>query len=503
MKVLFIRSPRYYWPVIGEQDNFWQPIAYASLAAVLRDNDYTVRIIDCPVKKIGWKTLRRLLEKESPSVVAFGDYTPSVHESRRLARLCKEIDDNIITIAGGQHFTFYVEELKKAPIDFIVRFEGEETLLELINEINKPSRKQNFSKIKGIAFLKNGKIQKSPPREAIQNLDSLPIPAFDLLPMEYYGDSPNFPKMGAMEHSRGCVGNCKFCCLWQDRDNAKHGLWRTKSVDRTLEEMEILIKKYNKKMINFVDNTFNVNHSWNREFAEKVIQNNWDIEYFSFLRADFALRDFYSGTLKKMVDAGLSHTVIGVERNTIEGLRKINKGQTPEIVKKAVNAIKSFNKTFVVGTVYIGVEEETYQSMMDIVDFCIELDIDLMAPLPVTPLPGTPLWEEYLKKRLITNYDFRYYDFYTPVARSDNMSSREIKKAQQDMMKKWFSRPKYLLRCLLHKDKGIRNRYMVHTKQGIKIPLWIMQKKLFPKFWKSKGRFEAMGFMKRPDWYET
>ena len=159
MKVLFVRPPRYMWPFNSESSAFWQPLGFASMAAVLRENDINVRIIDCLPLKIGWKTLKKMLEKISYDILCVGEEVCSIYQGLMLINSVKEIKPETIIVAGGYYFTNMIKDsLKKYPIDFIVKHEGEITLLELVKELEKSKTDQNFMKIKGIAFVKGKEV---------------------------------------------------------------------------------------------------------------------------------------------------------------------------------------------------------------------------------------------------------------------------------------------------------------------------------------------------------
>ena len=107
MKILFVRPPRYKWPFHSENSSFWQPLAFASMAAVLRENidGVNVKIVDCPILKMGWKTAEKMIEKENPDVLCIGDETVSASESFRAANIAKQSNPNVKVIAGGVYFS--------------------------------------------------------------------------------------------------------------------------------------------------------------------------------------------------------------------------------------------------------------------------------------------------------------------------------------------------------------------------------------------------------------
>jgi radical SAM superfamily enzyme YgiQ (UPF0313 family) len=133
------------------------------LAAVLKKAGIDVRVIDCALLKMGWNSLRDQLKEENPDIVGIGDSESLYsHEAVRVLKTAREVNPNVITIAGGAHFSNLIpESLQNFPIDFIVKGEGEYTLLELIKELEKP--RPDFKRVRGIAFRQDNQIIETPP----------------------------------------------------------------------------------------------------------------------------------------------------------------------------------------------------------------------------------------------------------------------------------------------------------------------------------------------------
>ena len=154
-KILLVRPPRYLWPFINESDNFLLPLGLPCIAGAIRAKmpEVEVKVIDCPPLKIGWESLGRILREERPDAVGAGDETLYHHEAVKLFELAKNINPGIITIGGGHFFSWMLESsLENFPIDIIVRFEGEETIVELLNALK---NKKDLSQVKGIAYRKD------------------------------------------------------------------------------------------------------------------------------------------------------------------------------------------------------------------------------------------------------------------------------------------------------------------------------------------------------------
>jgi len=470
MKVLLVKPPRFLWPYLSEDDNILLPQALPCLASVLRENDIEVKIVDCVPLKIGWNSLRNILAKERPHVVGISESeTMWSHEGIKASQLAKELDPDVTVVAGGNHFSNLPEEtLKTGSVDFVVKGEGEYTFLDLVKEAEKTN--PDFKKVKGIYFKKNGKIMRTHFRPLINDLDELPLPAYDLLPMDEYGKSRYLfhPGGATIHHSRGCSFNCDFCSCWIQMGQCKlvNGRiktlprWRTKSVERTMEEIELLYYKYKKRGLVFTDDNWNFNPKWNEEFADAVVARGLNLNWFAFMRADHIIRDSRMGILKKLVDAGLSHVSIGVERHIDSDLKSLNKTYTRDIIKTAFRILKENHPSvFRQGTFIIGLKNETRKSVFGLLKYVKDLDLDYPSFSPLTPVPGTVVWKKAKKEGRIEVKDFKLYDWFTPIMSSERLTREEIANFIFLLNKKHFSFNK-VIRGLLSTHKYKRKMYM-------------------------------------------
>ncbi len=517
-KVVLVRPPRYLWPFINESDNFLLPLGLPSIAAAIREKvpGVEVKIIDCPPLKIGWSSLKGILQKENPDIVGAGEEALYHHEAVKLFELAKELNPKVITMAGGHFFSWMTDySFAQYPIDIIVRFEGDQTVVDLIRALIDNTDLLN---VQGIAYKNGGKIIKTAIRPLIKDLDSLPMPAYDLMPMGKYAPFGYlWPQSATIEHSRGCIDRCNFCSLWtfwgrQTDTNIEKGRlevnpeYRTKSVERTLEEVDILYNKYNRRYLIWADPTFNVDSKWTEDFCEKLIKRNYkDLFWWAFLRADFVLRDERLGVLGKMVKAGLVHPLIGVERGCTEDLRKIKKSvYTREMVKEVFMIFKKkYPHVFRQGTFVTCLPFDTRKSMLSLVDYAREIDIDYPAFHPVAPVPGTYLYQEAKEKGLLEETDFKNYDWATPTMRSTSGISRdEFAKLNMELNKRYvLYRPHWLVRGLFSPHKHKRNLYWWFFVNTARMMFVEITDTLF-----RRKKFEgvtAFMHMKKPQWYDS
>ena len=517
-KVLLIRPPRYLWPFINESDNFLLPLGLPCIAAAIREKlpHIQVKIIDCPPLKIGWDTLKTMIRAEMPDIVGAGEEALYHHEAVRLFKLAKELNPGVVTVAGGHFFSWMVEHsLGNYPIDIIVRFEGEATIVDLIRNLESGNDIRNVA---GLAYKDNGRVIKTGLRPLIANLDDTPLSAYDLMPMGKYAPFGYlWPQSATIEHSRGCFDRCNFCSLWtfwgnQSKTDIEHGeldvlpKYRSKSVERTLEEVDILYNKYKRRYLIWADPTFNMDLKWTDEFCEKLLERNYkDLYWWAFLRADFILRDERAGVLKKMVQAGLIHPLIGVERGCTEDLRKIRKSvYTREMIKEVFSILKNkYPQVFRQGTFVTCLPFDTRESMLGLVDYAKEIDIDYPAFHPAAPVPGTYLYQEAKGGGILEETDFSKYDWSTPVMRSETgLSKNDFARLNMELNKRYvLCRPHWLVRGLISPYKHKRGLYWWFLLVTIRMMCSDIRDAIF-----SRKTYEGItGFMrlKKPRWYES
>ena len=509
MKIGFIRPPHLLWqPIATEGDNFLMPLNFLTLAAFLRERGIRdIKIIECPPLRMGWRSLRRKLEEERFDIVGVNAITVFVNEEARLLQMAKEINPRTITIGGGIHFTAVIEEsLENYPfLDFIVRGEGEETLYELIQELLKSN--PDFSSIKGIAFRDNGKIITTEPRPLIENLDSLPFPAYDLVPARRYAKGSAYFGGATIEHSRGCAYDCSFCSCWSQMGERKlvngeeqvYPRWRTKSPQRTLEEIKRLYYGYGLKHYIWVDDCWNFDPHWTEEFCDLIIKEKLKIGWWAFLRADLLLRDEKLGILEKIVKAGLSHALIGVERPDAGELAGLGKAQNPDAVRELYAILKrKYPRVFRMGTFITGIRSESKESFEKLKRYLLTLDVDYPSCHPLTPHPGTPVWKEAKEKGWIEVNDYSQYDWYHPIMPSEHLSREEIFQLNLDLMKQRIAQPLWALRGLFSRNPYKRRMLWNILFTAFQIHFETLQKGGNP-FKITQDKFQ----MRKPKWYDS
>jgi len=397
---LFVRPPRATWPFNGPATAFWPPLAFATLGAALRENvrDIRVEILDCPALRMGWKTLSRELGKMRPAYVGIGEEAVSAAEGLRLARMARALGAKVI--AGGCTFgNLAPEVLATGLIDVVVHGEGERTVVEVVEALRCTDAETALSGVRGVSFRRGGQVLRTTARPLIENLDDLPMPAWDLVPMERYGKgSLNHPDLATIEHSRGCVGSCGFCVLWRQMGRAAgdgvRACYRTKSIERVTEEMRILRERYGRRYLCWVDPCFNADGEWLGEFAERMVRQGAHIGQNAWVRADFLERDEASGVVEKLVRCGLNEIFVGVERADAAELGRLGRAQDGDAARRILPVLAArYPSLYIVGSFIYGLPGDDWRTVIAMRDATIEMKLDTAFYIPLTGLPGTDFWD--------------------------------------------------------------------------------------------------------------
>lgn len=466
MKVCLIYPPRIPEKQWNYEKRVHIPLSLAYLASFLERDGHNVKIIDSVAEgvnkiheiKIGEekrkliglnpKEIKNKVEKFNPDLIGvsfpFTSFSPSSYiVVNELSKLKKPI------VIGGAHATVMTKEcLENKNINFVIMGEGEETLLEIVKllEKNKNPSIKELAKIKGLAFKKNGKVKINMKRPFITDLDYLPLPAWNLLPMKIY---QNLAEKGQTSRkagkrfmtvlsSRGCPFQCTFC---SGREIMGLG-WRGRKPEKVVEEIEILIKRYGVKLIEFEDDNLTLDKKRINEICDLIIKKKLKIE----LRTPNGVRadtlDY--NLLKKMKKAGLREISIAPEsgdQNIVTNIIKKNLD-----LKKIEEIVRDCKKLGVVVYCFfiIGMIGETPETMRKTMGFAFKLgklgakvygDVMPMLPLYKTPQYELAVKKNYLKKIPGKKYEMSILDM-DSLIETDKFTKKDI----EDIRAEWRKR---------------------------------------------------------------
>lgn len=437
------------------------PLGLAYLASVARNSGHEVLVIDSEAEQISANEVMQRLGKFRPDVVGIS-LTSALYEGA--CELSFEIRKNFpgaVQIFGGVHPTvmpdtcFTHPEKGRVPVDVIVRGEGEFALLEILDRIE---CKEPYAGIAGISYLQQGSVVHNPDRMPIGNLDSLPLPAKDLFPIEKYNMTERCEPVGTIMTGRGCPFQCTYCTSKKTLGKT----YRFRSTASVIKEIEHLIKTYNVKRIGFYDDTFVINKPRVRELCNEIISRGIKVEWTCLARVNLVDEDM----LRLMRQAGCVMVEFGIESGSQRMLDTMKKGITVEESAKALDMCRNAGLR-VKGDFMIGTLGEDEESISETRKFLRE-NMRKMWVYSVTifvPYPGAPSREDYISKGLLLNEDWRTYELSSsPVVKTEALSPLQLKNAQIGLIRMQFFDPVIIARRAFDIMKLNRSKIKIYKR---------------------------------------
>lgn len=372
-------------------------ISLASIAGSLKSIADT-KIIDFDIVESGHLSLlRKEIYSFKPDLVGITATTPVFPSLLEIARRIKQINLDILVVAGGVHVTTYPQDALDSPdIDIVVVGEADFFIRDFIQSKNRLSLKGAYFKYKGSTVFN----EKS---TLIEDLDALPYPDWSLYDLKKYRASRLIERRspgGLLETSRGCPFLCTYC-----NKKTFSTLWRKKSVNRVISEFQYM-KGAGFKEIHIEDDGFTTDINRAKEICRQLIRVKNDIPWtlINGIRVDRVDEELF-GLFKQ---AGCYQVAFGIESGDDEILKKIKKGITVKQIEKAIRmAYKAGLETF--GFFMFGLPGETEESMQKTIDLALKLPLTISKFGITIPYPGTVLFDELDAQGRILHKNWKDY----------------------------------------------------------------------------------------------
>lgn len=440
------------------------PLGLASIASVLVQNNYDVKILDCFIENYKRRQsisddLYRVGMSDEEIIAAIKEYKPdfigvSIQFSIQylsalhINSLIKEIDKNIITVTGGNHVSAAPETIKKGSFDWLIIGEGEFRFLNLVDAINANTTNLLTPEItclsddKPLTDFPNLKI------EYIKDLNTLPIPSYNLLSLKKYWEMAGGSHWANMFITRGCPYNCVFCSIHTIMGKKV----RYKNVDNVIKEVIYLKRKLGVNEIFIEDDNLTFNMNWAKDFFRKIIQENLHLKI--HLRNGVRADKVDLVLLKLMKKAGVIHLAFAPESGNQKTLDNIINKHLK--LKDVENSIKMANKVgiFVSCFLVIGFPEETLDDVKKTIKYASKLKrigSDNVWISCATPYPGTRLFDNCTKYGILSKEDIDYQELSTmgTVIYNKYFTAEELKNIRDNAMRKLTSHRKLQILKLL------------------------------------------------------
>ncbi|RJQ43806.1 MAG: radical SAM protein [Nitrospiraceae bacterium] len=393
------------------------------LGTILKERGYNTKVYIEDIATPDWKAL------EDADLVCISNITSTAPRAFQIAEKFKNL--RIPVALGGPHSTFLPEESLQYA-DYVVRGEGEETLVELVQhlESGKP-----LNAIKGLSYNNAGSIVHNPDRGLLENLNDAPMPDFSIV---YNWDKKVIP----IATSRGCPFACRFCSVIQMFGRK----YRYKTIDRIIEEIKVANPPKGTHVF-FIDDNFAANKKRTKDLLRAMIANNIKMEWSAQVRTDIA-KD--PELLKLMKSAGCFSVYIGFESINPKTLALFNKGQGVEDIDNSIRLIKEHSIN-IHGMFVLGSDTDDIQTIRNTQKYARKLEIDSIQFMMLTPLPGTPVFEELKEQGRLLHTDWSKYDAHHAVFEPKLMTAAELHVETLKAMARFYSWSS-ILRHLLERD---------------------------------------------------
>lgn len=386
-RILLINAPHTYNTVKRDPGDF--PLGLGYLGAVLLKEGHLVKVLDLQTEEKSEGEVFNFIREYNPDLIGISALSTQFKHVEEMAKKIKS-SRNTPIVLGGALATFNPElVLKHTPVDICVIGEGEETLVDLVKNLD------NLSQVRGISYKNRGEIRTNEPREYIQNLDTIPFPAWDLFDIEKYATQPKFfegygKRSMQVITSRGCPFNCKYCSKTFKRT-------RLRSIDSIIQEILVLKNKYNIEVIHFLDELVITSKKRAEELCGKIqpLKIKWQCQG--------RVNNVDLDILKKMKKAGCARIGYGIETGSQRILDNMNKNAT---VAMAEEALKNTRKAGLVPIIQMmfGYPGEDEESIRETIEFCKRNHIHPLNTFSITTaIPGAKLYDECLEKKIITD----------------------------------------------------------------------------------------------------
>lgn len=453
------------------------PFWIAVMAAYLRNNGFSVAIIDANAENISPEETATKADQLNPllsAVIVYGSQPSASTQNMTIAgKICKAIKENTsskIAIGGLHPSALPKRTLQEESVDFVIEGECPYTLISLMEVLKKGV--DDFSTVPGLWYFENGHVKANSRAPLIENLDNvLPVAAWDLLPMQKYkahnwhcfDDIKNRMPYGAIYTSLGCPYSCVFCCI-----NAPFGRTgiRYRGPKLVVEEIGLLVDKYGIKNIKIVDELFVLNERHYMTIVDMLIQRGYDLNIWAYARVDTVK----SANLRRMKQAGINWLALGIESANPDVRDGASKRMKVKDVRNVVQTIQDAGIR-VIGNFIFGLPDDTLETMQETLDMAIDLKCEFINFYCAMAYPGSKLYDIAIKEgwKLPKEWHgFSQHSYEMLPLPTKHIGAKEVLKFRDDAFHKYFENRDYLTMMENKFGKEVRENIQQMTKLRLK-----------------------------------
>lgn len=426
-RVLLVTAP--YHAGVVESAGRWPNLAFVYLAGELRRAGFAAEIYDAMTKNHDVARIARHIADVRPDVVATSAYTAAIYAALDVLRAAKEVCPGVCTVLGGVHAHFCYDEIFTTfpgVVDFIVRGEGEETLVDLLQAV---AAGADPGGVRGLAYTVEGRPVLTAPRPALADIDAL-SPAWDLVDWSDYTLYP-LPgsRLAIVDSSRGCPHDCVFCSqqkFWQRR-------WRPRRPEAVVADIEHLATTYGVNVVMLSDEYPTPDRQRWERLLDLLIERDLGVHLLMETRVGDILRD--ADIIPKYRAAGVLHLYVGVEATNQATLDLFKKDVRCEESQQAIRLINEAGMISECSFV-LGLPDETPESIEATLQLARHYDPDMPHFLMIAPWPYADIYSA-LAEHIVTR-DYAKYNFVEPVVKPRQMTTAQLQQAVVDCYRRFY-----------------------------------------------------------------
>ncbi|MFH1435670.1 MAG: radical SAM protein [Pseudomonadota bacterium] len=382
------------------------PLGIMYVAACLkRDYGHDVRIFDMRVNGFDYARLEEEIRSFSPDIVGISALTSETGSMDKIAACAKKVNHGTPVILGGPHATAYGDQSITSPdIDYGVVGEGEITAGRLIERL---TAKRDVDDLKGLVFRRDGNVVNTGRAELVENLDDLPPPAYDLIPIGEYKKFYRFSRTGRGDYmcifsSRACPYRCIYC------HNIFGKKFRARSAESLVSEIRHLYDRYGIREFEILDDIFNFDRKRVLEFCDRVVESGMNITlaFPNGLRGDLLDEE----QLRKLKQAGTIYIALAIETASVRMQKVIRKNINIEKVRRNIEIARSL-RIHSHGFFMMSLPGETLEEMKMTVDFILSSKLHTFNLFMAMPFEGTEMGRmaREMGRDVVTDFSQDYY----------------------------------------------------------------------------------------------
>jgi anaerobic magnesium-protoporphyrin IX monomethyl ester cyclase len=371
----------------------YAPLGTLYAASLMRQRDYQVTLFDTMFSHTAEEVIPAIEEHRPNFFVIYDDgfnyltkmcLTNMREAAFKMCKLAKQRGCTVI-VSSSDSTDRYSEYLAEGA-DFVIIGEAEQTLLELCNHIKEGG--EDFAGIMGLAYYHTGKIVKAPSRQVLKDLDSLPLPAWDMVDLQQYRNMW-VQNAGYFSVNIGTTRGCPFKCNWCAKP-IYGNRYNLRSPQNVVAEIKLLKQNYNMDHIWFCDDIFGLKPGWVLEFARELEEEKINIRFKIQSRADLLIEEEQVAALAR---AGCDNVWIGAESGSQKILDAMDKGTSIVQIETATQLMKKhgIKPSFFIQFGYPGETKADIQLTIDMINRLLPFEIGISVSYP---LPGTGFYEK-------------------------------------------------------------------------------------------------------------